>query len=442
MTKKKLLAMPKQLFEEQMAKLMQGFTAEPETFVWQNVEKAIAEKKRRRRFIFWWILPVAILAGIGFYTYNSILNTSTHNIKTSININKDDTASSNNKIIDIKRENVKNNSIQIAVAKRNNQYTVSSKANDHANIIRKKNKKTVITAGSSIIKVNNQLVAKQKDQGAHNNVINNTATITQNKKEAFITDSVKSKKDSIAITKKPVTDSLINLVNTKPQQKSIQNNKWNFGITASAGIVKEQMTDANSLSLNQYAPSGTASPISGVPSLLYYKNKAGIAFTAGVFAEKKLSNKLSIETGLNYNLYNTKQNIAVTSAVTGGFAVNKFTQSNKYHALLIPVIIKGNIYTKNKSSLQLFGGLNNFLFLSAKASIKNENDQTTENKSLLPQLNKYQLSAQYGLSFKFTISGSAFSISPLFQHSLTNLSASANHKWFNGMLKLNYYFKK
>ncbi len=54
-------------FEKEMQERMQDFRISPGPQVWKQVEAALPEEKRKRRFAFWWWLPLGLMVGGGIW---------------------------------------------------------------------------------------------------------------------------------------------------------------------------------------------------------------------------------------------------------------------------------------------------------------------------------------------------------------------------------------
>ena len=56
--------MPVNDFEKQVQQKMEELQLRPSAEVWTEVEKEIRKDKRKRRVIFWWLLPLLITGGL------------------------------------------------------------------------------------------------------------------------------------------------------------------------------------------------------------------------------------------------------------------------------------------------------------------------------------------------------------------------------------------
>src|SRR5690349_17265857 len=65
----KLMRMQEQNFEKQVRSKMDELSFVPSAPVWDKVEEQIRKKKEKRRIIFW-LLPVFVIGGLGLWLMN------------------------------------------------------------------------------------------------------------------------------------------------------------------------------------------------------------------------------------------------------------------------------------------------------------------------------------------------------------------------------------
>lgn len=428
--------MHKQSFEEQMQQLMQGFNEQPEEFVWENIEQAINKKEKKRRFIFWWILPVC-LTGIGFAIFfnnknntgiNSIAHHTNTSTKTSETISKqpnDNNLQSN--IANKKIENISETTIKQndktknikQIAQKNTSTTIYPE-------IRKVTSVTEIKKESSLKTTTDKRNTINIDEPKQTNVSNEINVITEtDKSKAEITTDTTSKKNIIEV------DSTIIANNDK--KKTSAKNKWKIGATVGYGFMHEKVKSATYTSYeNGFSNSGSTAGQGPVQIINSYTVSAAASYNIGIAATKPFAKNYSVETGISYNYMRSQYN--TTSLNTSSFNSYNSKTINKYHALEIPVMLERNLINKNNIGVGLRAGINNSIILNA-------NSITNNQSSKIENINTYQASIGYGLKFNFKINKTNVFILPSLQHSITNLTANSRHKWTRGTVNIGFNFK-
>lgn len=273
--------------------------------------------------------------------------------------------------------------------------------------------------------------------------------------------------------------------NKLPEPPKRKPSTWSFGIVAEGGashiskgspfnLLDKKNTEQEDLAqsspvsgsnFNLGNPAGFAQVPPNKPASL----KMGLAWSAGGFAQKKISNRVSISAGIQYNYFSQKtqvgkffrnaisvsnanydqvvigywqgrnssfsqQNLLVTTTSPGWPAMQDYT--NKYHFIEVPVKIHWRITGEDRLPLILDGGLSIAQLLSTNAlHYDGSNDVYYKDFSYF---NKTQLGITTGLNIElFGESNHPVWIGPTIKYQLSNLLKSdlsgGQHLWQFGV---------
>jgi Outer membrane protein beta-barrel domain len=248
-----------------------------------------------------------------------------------------------------------------------------------------------------------------------------------------------AKKDTIAI--KPLAQS------KHPTKK----NAWKFGFSTAGGIspmYQELFKRTAGSPVAYYSLSAfSSSPI------LYYgpsEIKPGFSFSAGFLAEKPISQKISISTGLSYHYfsniiqtgeyYNGSLSLTVsnTSSINiNGYYRNGNTQSytNEYHFLEMPINLQYQFSEGKKLHLFASAGFSIAELLETDALHFDYGSGAYYKNDAL--FNKTQVNGLIALQAGFYHRHTMLKIGPQLQYGLTNLLSSSTgdkqHMFFAGI---------
>lgn len=139
--------------------------------------------------------------------------------------------------------------------------------------------------------------------------------------------------------------------------KQSKKNKWKFGILFSGGI---SGVGKDFLALSNppiYATSPGSLNSGGSQSVFSSSaTKSEFGFIAGVFAEKNISNKTKLISGINFKSFNTSNKLNDSSGTySAGFAANKYI--NHFSFIEVPFSIQIQIGKEKNMPLSWQGGL-------------------------------------------------------------------------------------
>jgi len=343
-------------FENQVQQKMRELEIQPSDAVWKKIELQIEKKKSRKWGLIILFLLIGTLLSGGYWLWNakqqdlsgihtSIKSTplkNTAQAPASENQTVQPKAYSvpvpfnqkNNEAADVARKNDKNRS-----AAQHYKLLNNSKANPKTNPgekpsiayfkeknvitnIKEKRKSEIISGQSSEEQVENN---KHKEPGDSIHEKANIDSLLRTSVENEVTkntDTSNKKQTNTAITKQS------------------NKNKWKLGILLSGGIsgvgnnflaLNNSLPAAYSTSVNQGPPSSSQL----FPSLI----KSGFGFMAGVFAERSISQKTKLISGINFKSFNTSIKLYDSSGTySARSGANNY--SNHFNFIEVPASIK------------------------------------------------------------------------------------------------------
>jgi hypothetical protein len=370
--------MQEQNFEKQVRDKMEEIALAPSAPVWMKVEEEIKRKKQKRRIIFW-ILPMAVLLGGGIYFYSSSYS---KNISAnSYSVNAGEIKEQRN--ILFPPSNAKNNSPRNLDNKKRdvleagkNEHESEAVENKKTISVYYKPRRIISTHISTIHSSNNTSEKLTKEDLSGNNIkdainsgnsdviVESSSTNSPGQK-----DQMKDVRpaDSISTTTIPTSNPAADQTKEAGNEESktpviIQSNKnkWLFAVYAGAGT---------SLISNNLFPGGnkttnSLSNPSSVGSSSYLPPSAttmGFSWQVGFSAGKKISRRLQLNAGLDYHYFSTHnmvgQKVVADSPVVRSYATNqpvgvyykndrtnKFT--NEYYIMELPLILDWQVHKR------------------------------------------------------------------------------------------------
>jgi len=369
-------------FEKRLQQEMGEFRIRPSDVVWDKIEEQVRKKKRRRV-----VFVISLLAGLSLlgYTGYFLFNDKKQNI-TEQNV----TTIDNNKTEKNKIENNNKQEADPSLQKSGSEDQTTIKQ-DHSTgeeqiaiteknktITRRKNQSTDIVKAAKDL--NEEKIVREKFPEAKkrpNQLLNETPVkkkeLADIKNKESDEKSNKEREESISDETKPIPDQKQNIAArtdsvvvaptsqsskaTARQAKNKVSATINLGVDLSVGVskIRKNAFSLSSTGLNADAlynspgnigggPSNSAAPPSAV--------KQGIAFKAGIVAEKKISKKSSLTAGLSYAYYSNsirtgayKDSSFILRTITSqAVALNSYYQgsqqkeyTNRYYFIQLPV---------------------------------------------------------------------------------------------------------
>lgn len=354
----------KENFEYLVQQKASAFQLEPAADIWESVEAAINKKKKRRGFVFWWILPLVACLIAPFFLMDNI------ELKKGSNINKFAP-------LTIEHNTIANNATTNKDQQKNNSYTKT--ITKQSNIIINTNTTTTtalalplkkdITAALSIakkttfnthalsaqstaapiIKTNppenkaafpEKPILKQLDPVVQQEVINIAEVVFEPKQEEKIVlaDTVAAKKDPIIGEVNSNTPKTADTTITKDSKTLTKNKKKLQPYMLIAGGIANYTATTNTNGMSFAANTTGGWTNSGITTINNNQFSAkGYYLCIGAGVAYALSNKLLLLTQLQYSFVERNLNISSSkdSAITYYYPGTSKTVHNQLHQLVI-----------------------------------------------------------------------------------------------------------
>jgi len=437
-------------FEKGVKQKMDELRFNPSAPVWTNIEKQIRRKKDRRRAIFWLPLLALLLAG-GIWWVN-LPESST----ISMSQNKDQTVIKNGPVLSKKQEpDEKNPEIKklpeqipatttIIVEKKSsisNKTAVKqpfAKKDPAVSATKFSHKKKKNPLNLSLVQNPETKSKKLKEAAAHSEKLINSTTpqteivnILTNENNSNDTTAIITGQANIATDSLQTKDSIFNKehflkdsvsisdsIQKTKEKKQKADPKWVLGLTVMGGA--SQAVEGADLFNGQKSADAFASPnpvsnpnTAGSRTHSISMPKNGLSFSIGFMAKKKMSNRTSFLTGLQYNYYSTqlhvgsKQKMNVVSSgnyitmaridefYSDSSTVNQY--KNGYHFISIPLGLDIQLFKNLPLHLQTNISVQQ---LVSTNGLVNKNDIYYHDKKAF---NKTKIFSDAGLFLKFRL---------------------------------------
>lgn len=456
--------MPVNDFEKNVQQKMEGFQLTPSASVWNEVKERVRlESKRRRRIIFWWMIPLMI-TGVGTLLYFSQTGkkTAEKTISQQPQINQPapvaeqapgkqpaekTTASSGTEINNtVPQPFVKGNPDAVNPQKNTQSVTGTQGVTGRQGIPAAKETKRVQSTRENMIattvpgkKSNRKAVA-----AADNTNTNAVVTITGNNPvrpvDNLPIDVTEMKDDHIILTadaSEPVSNRPditvlhplpVDIAVSKPKVKvpetSDENplvriskkNKWETGLVIGLGVAartSSPLAGPAEKSLNLYSsPNATVpnSPVFTPPGALLGRS----LFKAGLYTRKQITGRTAFSTGLQYANYSTKQEtgvfidsiLVITSNRSGYVRADGFYRSgktyvfnNKYFLVQAPLLFEWQLGKGVELPLSWVNGLTPSMLAGTNSLVFN--NATGAYYKDKTAYNSFQLFYNTGLTARF-----------------------------------------
>ena len=393
--------MPTNRFEKQVQERLDEFQLNPSAAVWENVE-ALIRRKRKRRFILYFILPTAIglLSLLAIYMRPGgekspvVANTSIEENKQVVKkpaarndqsamaaeekilneINQSETTQATDLIhqsiikVDQEESTFNNQPSPKTQQELTNQNRIASKRESATG--NKKLMKDQDVRQNDIARTN----ARTQESNPLNNEEEKNIEATELKtKDELTKTNVSAKKDSVAIDSAQVikSDTSSRVLPTDfaeakaPQQGQPSKKDYRLGVTLSTGLTSTRSSIFSlpvwSNSPDQFSQYPYPSTGSGIPSSPPSEVKPGVSFSAALIGEKKVSNRIALTAGLGYSYQSTrikagmKKDTSINVPITnldnvpanGYYAVGEQRDyANSYHFIQLPISMQWKVSAK------------------------------------------------------------------------------------------------
>jgi hypothetical protein len=438
-------------FEQRVKHILDDVQFEPHDEVWQNIRHTIKPEQKKRRFIFWWILPFVIAGGGLIYMLQNDGErklVADNTIKTSPNeitgkpgasgqMSGTDKATVNEKHVHFKKDNI----VIPIIAKKKvtllNNSSAKQNINQAETIIEDKTIKQIETPGA------------MKSGLDRNSLMPSANTIAVEKATAIPATSSDSSKDKAI--KDPVAVEYTGDSNIVTQKES--GNKWKWGFTADIGIsnkvqsLTENSTTVSRISFNSIPTSASGGSL-GLPVYQKTTTTAKLLWGLGLVVQKGINRNISFHSSIGYQHQQFSSLTTTFKDSAGGMLLERNTRKYDLHFL--------NIYTGTSFRVVQFpdlkvsvgAGIDNQFLLASKYEQRKylfspaqfssqKNNSTDSYKVWQPHLRFHLLADVYSGRHSW------LQLSPYLRYGLRSFEKQAgnkNHLMSFG-LTVNYFFK-
>lgn len=377
-------------FEKRVGHKLEELTFTPSDAVWQRVELQIRERKRRKRFLFWWLPGILLCTGIlGWYI--SSLQTGS-NITGTIRTEEKPLPSSVS-------ENHQQKSVEPVTATKQDDKKGSDQSFNTKPVEKIKNSvakteiiKNTAVVNSSIVKTSKQNFKTQPTQFAdsNSNAVDLPSSPLKNyvKPVVVAEPPVEQKKDTVdALTEKPVlkeeektatgsTDSTASTAMktevAPPAATVINKKKTELSVVFSGGSSDMSRFSAGLFHTADrvYSAPSTSGP--GYPAPAAASDiKAGAGFSAGLQLKLPLEKRTAFSVGLAYAFYSASHTTGTTVYASaqyynnvGNVVVDRYTNAgnnnvfhSRYHFIELPLNYHLQLSREHKRPVSFHTGI-------------------------------------------------------------------------------------
>lgn len=486
-------------FEQKVQEQMEGWQLEPSPSVWLQVQQEVRLQKRRRRRIIWWpLLLICISAGSYWLLSNGSAGTNTHAVssaKLSTRAAGDRATSAGNDIH--QRSLTEEGSLPINVRAGEDSHPNSVPNNTKAAESRTGNDSSLHHAITNTRKDNKKLTAFQKaaqrfthsigvEKGKYNRLsqdenARNLSTNSLDQQQAPAVSIAANENDEPANLNASMPSLLLQPMGhpdrnfNQPvtadwalQQKNSKDKKekpsggWSWGLNAGTGISGISKGNVFEFGGAQtYAPIFSSSTQFNGGGAFHPPASAithGVSWSAGAFAEKKLSDRISVRSGLTFSNFSTRiltgrkldsasiANAGISPAPANAYDGNKPDQAftNQYHYLEIPLSVKVRLFNNPRLPISWSAGLSYGRLLSTRALRYDRTSGIYFEQDDLYRKSRWALQTAVSVEL-FPGSAHPLELAPQFNYSFSNLlkdKSSGNQHLWSGGLSLSWYFRK
>jgi hypothetical protein len=467
-------------FEKEVREKMDQLGFDPSDAVWANVDKEINKDKKRRRPIFWLVFPLTLVLMVGGYyviSYKSSINIIATN-KQQIGIDKNQDKQSTGKAeTDNDERNKKNEEakrLKDGLAEDKAQHEIPGKPIDHYDHHVKRlfngkhaenptdpkpaNEGETSSNGAANSGNLESKAAEQFSDADRNNTVSDENNIKSERKtepniaEKTSVDSSAEKKINNLVKNR---DSVSDRKSAKDANQKIKSSSWKIGFAGNAGISNINQSPFKPVYGSYFSNNPIAGNVgnAGAPVTdASSKFNAGFSFGMGVFAERRLSKRVSFSAGINYHYYSAKirtgdfvdSSAFVYSApasgqgsVVNGYYRNGDTQgyTNNYHFVELPVNLNFQLNKSLKTPIIWEAGISlSWLIGSNALHFDPYRDVYYENNQLV---NRTQLNGVTAIMVGFHLDHNELQLGPQLRYGLTDLLKSgesySQHLFYYGL---------
>jgi Outer membrane protein beta-barrel domain len=434
-------------FEDQVQKIMNELSFDPQDAVWAGVAKEIEKDKKRRKPLFWiFLIGVPVIIGAGYFvgTGNLSGSKSALNLPARVDsIHSNISAGKTSRITDSADVPAEQSALvmnqpvtgQAGAGGSNRTGIKNRKAREKDHTSNKPDENSRKEKGKTTAGVIPETLLSEDNGGSEKLNAENAA------KTAATTGVVSERKnlsaDSAAVANVPVP------VSTKSPDSSVDSKKtdakkknksaWTFGLTGNLGASGINQPFGNQ-SYALYGPSNSSGGGGSVTYAVQPPNPtAAFSFSAGAFVQRSLSGRISISGGLNYHYFSAKTTIGNLVSNSGSTYNANLTYSsrayytntgshsytNQFHFIELPVLVDFTLNKNKQTPLIWEAGFSfayllssDYLYFDPYANVYYKNDGV---------LNKDQWDLSTALLIGWNMQKSRFLMGPQLQYGINGL---------------------
>lgn len=481
-------------FEKQLKQEMANFSLEPNADVWQKVQVRIQQKRKRRTLILWSLACLLLLGGGGYLYFALPLKThsaTAENNKIQQPVTQNIEAKPGAPIPAAKDESQSSETVNPATASSSNapiKPQVVLPTIGMRTAIPPHNAKEEHVAKKSIANSSrpdqengmHHLHPDKPEQGAVSETITpyiakTNPAITTGGEDSNLPDAVKQTDSPVDDTlhivssaepkiemQKGLVTSPDSTVTPRTMAKKAHSSNWTMGFNLSAGVSTIVRPGRVEKSNPLFAPGSltNAGSVTGAaPQAFRFSYTPAFSWTGGAYVQKKISKKIAVSAGLNYQYASVKTSVGnrrdssltvydtqlsetrtVNSFYVGG---NQQSYVNKYHLLQLPVEVLWQLNRNARKPIEVYGGFTTSMLVGSNALYYNTSRQMIYAQD--KQFNQLQLFGQGGLYLPIRSTNAlTLKAGPIVQYGLRNMNKSAvptnDHLMYIG-IKSNINFK-
>ncbi|MCE3281380.1 MAG: hypothetical protein K0Q66_117 [Chitinophagaceae bacterium] len=445
-------------FESQIKSLLDEVQLEPHDAVWQQVRKEIRPEKRRKRFVFWWLLPVVLAGGGLVYFLNG--DGPTKKAEPVVGTIETPKTVKEAKVGEVNTTGAQTE--QSPVAPVLITATKSQKKVYGTMVLSQGpgNKGDFISSTKSRKKVQQQSPqvatgashSNQENDGGGADVVVNVPPVVHEDAPVQV-----AQVDSSSVAK-PLAPMDSTLAATTMPVKVRAKSAWRLGVTVQLGLAgKSDPLISMTKSMENFSAGSGSGPTSGIGSTIRQSShvKQGLLYGVGLVAERDMLKHFTLRASLGYQHQSfsaVTERVKDSMATSGLISLPWYKSTDRYslHILDVSTGMSVKLYGNRSMKLGLGASFDNLFVIGAKTrrneSIQNGN-ASSANMSMDATGSYRTWQPHIGLSLPvnfYTKQPGMFQLSPYLRYGIraSGNQGSAGNKHLSSFgISATYFFK-